>query len=87
MLVLSRKCEQSVLVGDNIVVTVLAVDGDRVKLGIKAPREVSVLRQEIYQQVQSANTAAATTTVAPTRLHSIAAALRGRGSQPEASPS
>jgi carbon storage regulator len=87
MLVLSRKCEQSVVIGDNIVVTVLGVDGDRVKLGIRAPREVAVLRKELYQQVQSANTAAATTGVVPTSLQSIAAALLGRGPHPETSPS
>ena len=77
MLVLSRKCDQSLLVGDNIVITVLGVDGDRVKLGIEAPRSVSVLRQEIFEQLRSANTSAAAATV-PGNLESVAAALRGR---------
>jgi carbon storage regulator len=80
MLVLSRKCDQSLLVGDNIVVTVLSIDGDRVKLGIDAPRSVSVLRLEVFQQLRSANTSAAAAT---TSLQSVAAALRGRTSQPE----
>ncbi len=85
MLVLSRKCEQSLLLGDDIVITVLAIDGDRVKLGIQAPRSVAVLRQEVYQQVQSSNTGAAARHVRP-HLHKIAAALRDRADQNEASP-
>ena len=52
MLVLSRKVEQSLNVGDDILVTVLAIEGDRVKLGIEAPRAVRVLRQEIFQQIR-----------------------------------
>jgi carbon storage regulator len=86
MLVLSRKSEQSVLVGDDIVITVLAIDGDRVKLGIQAPRDVTVLRHEIHEQVQSANNEAASA-LSPTRLHSVAAALRGRITPSEESPS
>ncbi len=82
MLVLSRKCDQSLLVGDNIVVTVLGIDGDRVKLGIDAPRSVSVLRREVFEQLRSANTSAAAAIV-PTNLQSVAAALRGRTSQLE----
>jgi carbon storage regulator len=75
MLVLSRKCDQSLLLGDDIVVTVLGIDGDRVKLGIEAPREVAVLRQEVYQQLRSSNTSAATPTTRPP-LQTVAAALR-----------
>jgi carbon storage regulator len=75
VLVLSRKRDQSVLVGDEIVVTVLGIDGDRVKLGITAPRSVTVLRQEVFEQLRSANTTAVTLT-APGRLRSLADALR-----------
>jgi carbon storage regulator len=74
MLVLSRKCEQSVMLGDDIVVTVLGVEGDRVKLGIRAPRGVNILRHEIYQQLQDANAGAAKHT--RPSVHSIAAAVR-----------
>ncbi len=84
MLVLSRKCEQSLLVGDNIVVTVLGIEGDRVKLGIEAPRTVSVLRREVYDQLRSANTSAAVAS-APASLQSLAAALRGRTTPSEVS--
>jgi carbon storage regulator len=52
MLVISRKVDESVLLGDTIVVTVLAIEGDRVKIGINAPRDTIILRQEIYQAVQ-----------------------------------
>ena len=51
MLVISRKVDESLLIGDTIVVTVLAIEGDRVKIGINAPRETIILRQEIYQAV------------------------------------
>ena len=74
MLVLSRRPEQSVLLGDEITVTVLGVEGDRVKLGIQAPREVVVLRHELFQQIQSANSAAA---ASATSTNAIAALLRG----------
>lgn len=52
MLVLTRRVDESIAIGDNIQVTVLAVEGDRVKLGISAPRDVVILRQEIFQAVQ-----------------------------------
>ena len=47
MLVLSRKVEQSLIIAGDIVVTILGVDGDRVRVGISAPPEVSVVRQEV----------------------------------------
>ena len=75
MLVLSRRPEQSFRLGDEITVTVLGVEGDRVKLGISAPRNVVVLRQELFQQVQSANSAAAQSARPSTTT--IAALLRG----------
>jgi carbon storage regulator len=60
MLVLGRKVNQSVMIGDGIIVTVLAVDGDQVKLGIQAPSEVTILRQELYETVKRENLRAAT---------------------------
>ncbi len=59
MLVLTRKTDESVIIGDEIAVTVLGVEGDHVKLGITAPRKVSVHRQEVYEQIKEANEAAA----------------------------
>jgi carbon storage regulator len=52
MLVLTRRVDESIAIGDSIVLTVLAIEGDRVKLGIAAPRDILILRQEIYQAVQ-----------------------------------
>jgi len=51
MLVLSRKSREAITIGDTITVTVLAVDGGRVKLGIAAPAEVPVHREEIYHSI------------------------------------
>ena len=53
MLVLTRKLNQSVMIGDDIEVTVLAVMGDKVRLGIEAPREVPVFRDEVYAEMHS----------------------------------
>ncbi|MEX0613009.1 MAG: carbon storage regulator CsrA [Pirellulales bacterium] len=55
MLVLSRQRDESIIIGDNIVVTVVDVRGDKVRLGIEAPREVSVHRREIYEAIQREN--------------------------------
>ncbi len=59
MLVLTRRVDESIVIRDDIVVTVLSVEGDRVKLGVQAPREVLVLRQELLQAVEAQNRAAA----------------------------
>ncbi len=59
MLVLTRKLNESVIIGDTIAVTVVAVEGDQVKLGITAPKEISVHRQEVYEQIKKANVEAA----------------------------
>jgi carbon storage regulator len=75
VLVLSRKIEQSLMLGSDITLTVLAIEGDRVKLGIRAPRTVSVLRQELFDQLQAANTAAV---ASPAELRRVAAALGAR---------
>lgn len=51
MLVLTRKINQSIIVGDEIEVVVLEIRGEQVRLGIKAPRDVAVHRKEIYEQI------------------------------------
>jgi carbon storage regulator len=48
MLVLTRKCQQRILIGDDIVVTVLEIRGDQIRVGISAPRDVPVFREEIW---------------------------------------
>ena len=59
MLVLTRRSGESVMIGDQVVVTVVEVRGDVVRLGIEAPREVRVHREEVYRAVGEANAAAA----------------------------
>ena len=53
MLVLTRKLNQEIVIGDDIRITVVAVGGDQVKLGITAPRSIPVHRSEIYKERQS----------------------------------
>jgi carbon storage regulator len=55
MLVLSRQRDESIIIGDNIVVTIVDIRGDKVRLGIQAPTEVPVHRQEIYEAIQREN--------------------------------
>jgi carbon storage regulator len=52
MLVLTRKTNESIIIGEDIVLTVIEIRRDRVRLGIKAPREVSVHRREIYEAIK-----------------------------------
>ena len=59
MLVLSRQRDESIIIGDNVVVTIVDVRGDKVRLGIEAPREVSVHRREVYEAIQRENQQAA----------------------------
>jgi carbon storage regulator len=59
MLVLSRQRDESIIIGDNVVITVVDVRGDKVKLGIDAPKEISVHRQEVYEAIQRENRQAA----------------------------
>jgi carbon storage regulator len=59
MLVLGRKVNESVMIGDDIVVTVLAIEGDRLKIGIEAPSHVRILRRELYETVKEENVRAA----------------------------
>ena len=51
MLVLTRRTSETILIGDDIRVTVIRVDGNQVRIGVKAPRDISVHREEIYQRV------------------------------------
>ncbi len=55
MLVLSRHRDESIMIGDNIVITVVDIRGDKVRLGIAAPPEVSVHRQEVYEAIKREN--------------------------------
>ena len=52
MLVLTRKLEESIVIGQDVTITILAIDKDKVKIGIIAPREIQVLRKELFQAIQ-----------------------------------
>jgi carbon storage regulator len=58
MLVLTRKSNQSLMIGDDIEVTVLSITGEKVRIGIQAPREIPVFRKEIYLEIQRENASA-----------------------------
>ena len=55
MLVLTRKSNQSIMIGDDIEVSVLAIVGEKVRIGIQAPRDVPVFRKEVYLEIQDEN--------------------------------
>ncbi len=55
MLVLTRKSNQSIMIGDDIEISVLAVMGEKVRIGIEAPRSVPVFRREVYVEIQESD--------------------------------
>lgn len=63
MLALSRKKDESIMIGDNIEIKILEVSGDKVRIGIEAPREITIHRKEIYVQIQEENKAATVSTL------------------------
>ena len=80
MLVLSRQRDETIMIGDDIEVTVVDIRGDKVRLGINAPREISVHRKEVYDAIRRENRAAAQ--VKPEDVSGVA----GKGPAPGAAP-
>ena len=83
MLVLTRKSNQSIMIGDDIEVSVLAIMGEKVRIGIQAPRDVPVFRKEVYLEIQAEREAEATepsesaaAEPSPNGRHEVDAALR-----------
>jgi carbon storage regulator len=74
MLVLTRKSNQSIMIGDDIEVSVLAIMGEKVRIGIQAPRDVPVFRKEVYLEIQQER-------MGPSKgaREEVDAALRGLG--------
>lgn len=63
MLILTRKSDESIIIGNNIEIKILKVQGNQVHLGIEAPRDVSIYRQEIYEQIRAENESAVQSTI------------------------
>jgi len=82
MLVLTRKIGESIRIGDNITVKIVELDSRQVKLGIEAPKSVSVNREEIYKRIQAENKAASS--ASDQSLQSIAGLLKGSAQKPDA---
>ncbi len=59
MLVLSRKKDQVIMLGDNIEITIIEIQGDQVRIGINAPKNVSIYRKELFIEIQEENKKAA----------------------------
>jgi carbon storage regulator len=64
MLILTRKVEQGIVINRDVLVRVLSIDGERVKLGVEAPRSISVLREELLEEVAGENREAASSSAA-----------------------
>jgi len=78
MLILSRRPGESLTIGDDVVVTVVGVSGNQIRLGITAPREVRVLREEVYKAMREENQAAADGIDCNNRSGDAFRQLRGR---------
>ncbi len=76
MLVLSRQRDESIIIGDNVVITVVDVRGDKVRLGIDAPVEIPVHRREVYEAIQRENRQAAE--IAPGDARQVGRASDGK---------
>jgi carbon storage regulator len=63
MLVLTRKLQQAIKIGDDIELTVLSIDGEQVKLGISAPKNIEIHRKEVFLAIQQENNEAAVTSL------------------------
>jgi carbon storage regulator len=78
MLVLTRKSNQSIMIGDDVEVSVLAIVGEKVRIGIQAPREVPVFRKEVYLEIRDERLASE---VEDADADAVDAALRGLSSR------
>ncbi|MHC4870337.1 MAG: carbon storage regulator CsrA [Planctomycetota bacterium] len=80
MLVLSRRKDETIMIGDDIEISIVDIKGDTVRLGISAPRDVAVHRKEVYEAIQKENIAAAQQQALPDvkALGAIGAMLKGK---------
>ncbi len=76
MLVLTRRLNQSIKIGDDVEIIVIEVRGDQVRLGVSAPRNVSVHRKEVYLQIQQENQAASQASADEVSLDALTQAMQ-----------
>lgn len=76
MLVLARRMNQSIIIGEDIEIVVLDIKGDQVKIGIKAPKSVSVYRAEVYLEIQEENKKAISSQITLQDLNKLGSALK-----------
>ena len=81
MLVLTRRTSESIMIGDDVVITILDIRGDQVRIGVSAPRHVDVHREEVYRDLQEANRAAASP--APEAVSALGELLRATTVTPD----
>jgi carbon storage regulator len=82
MLVLSRKVGESIVIGDDVVVTILEIRGDLIRVGIDAPKHVKVHRREVFEAIEAANREALAPTLAA--MSDFASAIKGLPTLPKA---
>jgi carbon storage regulator len=83
MLVLARRTNESIMIGDDIEVVVIDIKGDQIKLGIRAPKKVTVHRKEIYDEIKQENIAAISTPFKPETLRDLSDFFRGEEKEEE----
>jgi len=76
MLVLSRQRDQTIMIGDDIEITIVDIRGDKVRIGINAPSEIPVHRKEVYEAIKRENRAASS--VKPEDIANVAGAQKGK---------
>lgn len=76
MLVLARRINQSIMIGDDIEIVIVDIKGDQAKIGIKAPKNVAVHRTEVYKEIQEENRIAAQANIPPEDLKKLGDSFR-----------
>ncbi|CAM3211043.1 carbon storage regulator CsrA [Sporolactobacillus spathodeae] len=77
MLILTRKLGESIKIGDQIEVKIVAIEGEQIKLGIEAPRAIDIHRKEVYEAIQKENSQAATNALSTDLLRAMQAVKKG----------
>ena len=82
MLVLARRINESIMIGEDIEVVVIDIKGDQVKLGIRAPKKISVHRKEIFDDIKQANIGAISPAFSPEKLRDLSDFFRKNDGSP-----